>query len=210
MNGNNCNSDKVTIKVKLSDEDYHDISIDWSNESFDYRKQLFHQLAAYTGIPIPYICHVWVNSLNGTNPITNMEFETTYDFDIRGEPKEYAMSALNDGDCFLLYSELEFGFHFDSSGLCSILHLVHQDFVDETECNSQYCHYLGSRAFINIFAGKIKSDYLRSVLEPDFVFRTNSNRFSSEFLNLQIINLLDLHCSSRPPFYRARYLRNRG
>ncbi len=45
-------TNKVTIKMKLSDEDYHDIVLDWSDESCEYKQQLFMRKVRLFNYPI--------------------------------------------------------------------------------------------------------------------------------------------------------------
>ncbi|XP_015788425.1 uncharacterized protein LOC107365447 [Tetranychus urticae] len=56
MDGIDKNSDKTIFKVKFLGE-YHDVVIDWSDESHEYKQvQLFKQLESITGIANK---HIW-------------------------------------------------------------------------------------------------------------------------------------------------------
>uniref|UniRef100_T1KX47 Uncharacterized protein n=1 Tax=Tetranychus urticae TaxID=32264 RepID=T1KX47_TETUR len=161
MNENNSNTPD---KMRHSDEDYHDITIDWSNESFDYRNQLFHQLAAYTGIPVEY--QLLIDVQNPYLPTTGFGHlnpgiikQRVREYDVN---KEYAMESLYDGDCYFLTTEL-MSFHDDPSIFCCF-YLLHSDLVNENGCNPDYCHHLGSRLFSNKLSQFIKSEHLQKLL----------------------------------------------
>ncbi|XP_025017834.1 uncharacterized protein LOC112539488 [Tetranychus urticae] len=170
MNQENSNSDKITIKVRHSDEDYHDITIDWSNESFDYRKQLFHQLSAYTGIPIKQQDHVGVQHVNPYHNagLLNAEYDQTGLLNARWnwqyDTKELAMRAFDDGDCFLLETKMQV--NDIVPGISCSYQLVHRDVANESRCNLKYCHYLGRRSFTRKISEIIKSFQSQPILHP--------------------------------------------
>ncbi|XP_015789082.1 uncharacterized protein LOC107366019 [Tetranychus urticae] len=100
---------KITIKVKLSGEDYHDIVIDWTDETCEYHQQLYKQLAAYTGIPIFYIRNSYISKNNFTMPfwLENTDYSWRFTrpptvFDKNERNTEKCRSQFNDGDCFTL------------------------------------------------------------------------------------------------------------
>ncbi|XP_015791268.1 uncharacterized protein LOC107368007 [Tetranychus urticae] len=211
MNQENSNSDKITIKVRHSDEDYHDITIDWSNESFDYRKQLFHQLSAYTGIPIKQRSDVHVVHVNhqrnasmlnaehdqtgSANDVWNWEFDT----------KEHAMESLHDGDCFLFETMMHV--YANVPGISCTYYLVHRDVANESGCNPRYCHDLGRRSFTRNISEIIKAYQSQPILDPMVNGQTEEERKRIRLSvyndhNREIMSIVDAH--SAPQDCRIR------
>ncbi|XP_025017851.1 uncharacterized protein LOC107368054 [Tetranychus urticae] len=211
------NENNITIKVRLSDEDYHDISIDWSDESFDFKKQLFHQLSAYTGIPIIHQACIDVDNVNlhRCEGLMNAEFKNGDVHEYYGwkfDTKEDAMNALQDGDCFLLHTELKSGVY--HPGIYCTYKLVHWDLVSETGCNFHYCHYLGSRPIIERFTELVNSDSLQKAMDEAGLTMEERNR---TLINLNIKHFTELKCSAKNLIYpgsgwriHSDYLRYRG
>ncbi|XP_015782592.1 uncharacterized protein LOC107360444 isoform X2 [Tetranychus urticae] len=169
MNENNNNtSNKITIKVRHSDEDYHEITIDWANESFDYRKQLFHQLSAFTGIPFKY------QALS------------------LPDDKELAMEQIQDGACYFFKTYLGL-FYPNLASIFCFYQLIHRDLVNENDCNFYYCHSLGSRFFTKKFSEIIKSEHLQTLLDRRGAGQTWENLTRIK-LNLNIEHLTVLSC----------------
>ncbi|XP_025017795.1 uncharacterized protein LOC107367800 [Tetranychus urticae] len=146
----------VTIKVKLADEEYHDIVIDWSERSGKYKgKQVIDQLSTIIGIPSHYICDVyihlphdnWVEVENIEHKDFNPE-RFGEDFNDREQilfTKASCLGILNNGDCFVITTELIFcDFEFNFS-ICLESRLL----VNDNDCTGNYCHYSNTRAFIN-------------------------------------------------------------
>uniref|UniRef100_T1KX46 Uncharacterized protein n=1 Tax=Tetranychus urticae TaxID=32264 RepID=T1KX46_TETUR len=215
MNEDNSNT---SDKMRHSDEDYHEITIDWSNESFDYRKQLFHQLSAYTGIPVEHQMYIEVNNeFNRSGGLQNTEWKDTSYIAVYGwqyDTKEHAMNTFHDGDCFLLKTRIlvEDG---DNGISCDYV-LSHASLVNAAECNRHYCHYLGSRYFTKKFAELMKSNELQTILSQGG--GPSLEELHRMQLNLNIANLMNLKCtaviSAYPVLRRFNfdrlYLRYRG
>uniref|UniRef100_T1KWZ2 Uncharacterized protein n=1 Tax=Tetranychus urticae TaxID=32264 RepID=T1KWZ2_TETUR len=164
MNQENSNSDKI----RHSDEDYHEITIDWSNESFDYRKQLFHQLSAYTGVLNEQQECVKVDNVNGKHSLVNLEFRNgmlvELSLALRFDTKESAMKYFQDGDCFLIETIMNVnGWGY---GISCKHRLVHRDLANESGCNPEYCQYLGRRSFTRKISEIIKAEYSQPILDP--------------------------------------------
>ncbi|XP_015795299.1 uncharacterized protein LOC107371639 [Tetranychus urticae] len=138
-------SDKVTIKVKLADEGYHDLVIDWSDRSGKYKgKRVIDQLSTIIGIPSHYIGAAYINFTHN-----NLVEIFDKDLDERNQnefTKENCLGILNDDfDCFAITTELIFcRFEFD---LC--ICLESRLLVNDNDCTGNYCHYSNTRAFIN-------------------------------------------------------------
>uniref|UniRef100_T1KX44 Uncharacterized protein n=1 Tax=Tetranychus urticae TaxID=32264 RepID=T1KX44_TETUR len=219
MHETNHDSDKITIKIRHSDEDYHDITIDWSNESFDYRKQLFHQLAAYTGIPVEHQeCVDVQHASNRSGDLLNTEFKDgifNEVWDWEYDSKELAMNAFHDGDCFLFRTRI-FTAEF---GLFCRYTLQHQSLVNGTGCERYYCHYLARRSFTKRVSELLKSDELRKICDENGLrVREQPDEFRRMNLNLNIAHLTEPVCTAKisawPDIYRFdanhMYLRYRG
>uniref|UniRef100_T1KX27 Uncharacterized protein n=1 Tax=Tetranychus urticae TaxID=32264 RepID=T1KX27_TETUR len=211
MNEVGRNSDKI----RHSDEDYHEITIDWSNESFDFMKQLFHQLSAYTGIPVE---HQECVSVHNVNPPLNIGLVNAEVNNGRGlefyawetDTKERAMRCFHDGDCFLLQTTMiSYGLH---PGICCTYELVHRDLVSEVGCNLHYCHYLGIRAITKRISELVSSDYIQKILSVE---RETDEDRKRVLLNLNIYHLEEVNCSAVVSVYpylgfQNNYLRYRG
>ncbi|XP_015794423.2 uncharacterized protein LOC107370991 [Tetranychus urticae] len=219
MNENN-NSDKITIKVRHSDEDYHDITIDWSNESFDYRKQVLHQLSAFTGIPVKYQAYVAVTGVGLTSvDLGNPEFgdEEGLGYTLP-DKKEDAMEYIQDGACYLFKTNLFIDQKYaptDPSIICAYM-LTHRDLVNENGCNFYYCQHRGSRFFTQKFSEVIKSEHLQTLLDARVEGQTQETLTRIK-LNLNIEHLTRLDClrsfESHGPInypFPDYYLRYRG
>uniref|UniRef100_T1KX23 Uncharacterized protein n=1 Tax=Tetranychus urticae TaxID=32264 RepID=T1KX23_TETUR len=213
------NSDKITIKVRLSDEDYHDIKIDWSNESFDYRKQLFHQLSAYTGIPVEHQEYVAVSrAFRHAHGLINTEWKDgifNEGWNWEYDSKERAMNAFHDGDCFLFRTQL---FAADTGLFCRY-DLQHQSLVNETGCDRNYCYYLGRRSFTERVSELLKSDEMRKICDENGLrVGEQPDEFRRMNLNLNIAHLTHPVCTGLilawPGLFRFdanhMYLRYRG
>ncbi|XP_015791316.1 uncharacterized protein LOC107368048 isoform X1 [Tetranychus urticae] len=176
MNQENSNSDKITIKIRHSDEYYHEITIDWSNESFDYRKQLFHQLSAYTGIPIKQQMSLFVRN---EQPRLGVELVNTEcaDWNTRLVTKEHAMSVFQDGDCFLLETLM---YKNGAPNISCVYRLVHRDVATEFGCNLDYCHYLCRRSFSRRISEIIKAYQSQHILDPMAHGQTEEERQRSK------------------------------
>ncbi|XP_015791100.1 uncharacterized protein LOC107367862 [Tetranychus urticae] len=219
MHETNHDSDKITIKMRHSDEDYHEITIDWSNESFDYRKQLFHQLSAYTGIPVEHNLYVNVNrDLHQSDGLLNTEWKDgsfNVGYAWQYDTKEHAMNAFRDGDCFLFTTQL----FADDNGMYCEYDLQHQSLINETGCDRNYCYYLGRRSFTERVSELLKSDELRKICDENGLkLYVQPAEFLRMNLNLNIAHLTHPVCtagiSALPGLYRFNanhmYLRYRG
>ncbi|XP_025016242.1 uncharacterized protein LOC112538663 isoform X1 [Tetranychus urticae] len=187
---NNNTSDKITIKVRHSDENYHEITIDWANESFDYRKQLFHQLSAFTGIPFKYQAYVFVKANERISfDLHNIEF---YDELSLPDDKELAMEQIQDGACYFFKTYLGL-FYPNLASIFCFYQLIHRDLVNENDCNFYYCHSLGSRFFTKKFSEIIKSEHLQTFLDRRREGQTWETLTRIK-LNLNIEHLTGLIC----------------
>ncbi|XP_015791460.1 uncharacterized protein LOC107368193 [Tetranychus urticae] len=162
MDGNDNNSDKVTIRVKISDDDYQDIHFDWSKvHTHDVDKSIFEQLSAFTGIKTEAVRCMGLRNLgpqmstNISNPIFNKPGFHRYPYSPhdRSDPE---LISMRDGDCYRLYAYTRFDF--DLTCICVMYTLLHQDLVDETECNINFCLQKGSRVFLDKLAKVVNSD----------------------------------------------------
>ncbi|XP_015791115.1 uncharacterized protein LOC107367875 [Tetranychus urticae] len=157
------NLNKVTIKVKVENEGYHDIVIDWSDERFPYKdQQVINQLSTIIGIPVELIRLTWLvyapNNHFHLRNIENKSFNPRFfepvepdedDLDIMPYlfTRENCLGRLNDGDRFVLSSYLEpEGNCFDMS---IWLYSLDCELYNENNCTENYCHYSNTRAFID-------------------------------------------------------------
>ncbi|XP_015791114.1 uncharacterized protein LOC107367874 [Tetranychus urticae] len=162
-------SDKVTIKVKVEDEGYHDIVIDWSDGSFPYKdQQVINQLASIIGIPVEYIfMALLIYAPHNHFDLRNIEHRSfdprLWDIDADDPEvfdeddnalmpchftREKCLGRLNDGDRFVMSTDLYLG----SDG-CFSLHLwlysLDCELYNENNCTHHYCHYSSTRTFID-------------------------------------------------------------
>ncbi|XP_015781820.1 uncharacterized protein LOC107359767 [Tetranychus urticae] len=133
--------DKITIKIKVGGEDYHDLSIDWSDRE-DVGRQIFPQLASIIGIPIYKMNYLVIQCYPDSD---RDEFFRNK----RNTPNEYydfnRLKILNDGDCYALgmyFENHEPPFHVN-------LELYNRSNFDENRCTAWYCPHINGRDFLN-------------------------------------------------------------
>ncbi|XP_015788829.1 uncharacterized protein LOC107365773 isoform X2 [Tetranychus urticae] len=158
---------KTTLKVKLSGEDYHDIVIDWEDETCEYNQQIYQQLAAYTGIPIFYIKNSYILPGNFNIPfgLENTDYlwrftrpPTVFDVNERNR------SRFNDGDCFNLRcctyickdQDQLFDFAVD---------LMASSYCNDNGCNIFWCQHRNTRAYLDKMIGIVKNTELQKKIK---------------------------------------------
>ncbi|XP_015782254.1 uncharacterized protein LOC107360143 [Tetranychus urticae] len=137
----NDTPDKITIKVKVAGEDYHDLLFDWS-DSEDVGRQVFRQLASIIGIPIHKMNRFMIQCYPDPDTVA-------FFFNKRNTPTGYHdfdhLKILNNGDCYALemtFENYEPPFHVN-------LFLYNRSSFDDNQCTAQYCQHINGRDFIN-------------------------------------------------------------
>ncbi|XP_015791472.1 uncharacterized protein LOC107368211 [Tetranychus urticae] len=169
MDGNDNNFDKVTIRVKISDDDYLDMLFDWSKiHTYDMDKAIFEQLSTFTGIQIEAVGSITL--LNYRYP-DSLSFQRTINNPCSDKrcfrrvpykpvgPHHYSIQerfSMRDGDYYRLTASARLDPDLDN--IFVRYGLLHQDLVDETECNRRFCHSKGSRVFLDKLAKVVNSD----------------------------------------------------
>ncbi|XP_015791060.1 uncharacterized protein LOC107367825 [Tetranychus urticae] len=176
-------SDKVTIKVKVADEGYHDIVIDWSDERFPYKdQQVINQLSTIIGIPVELIRmtildYAPLNYFDLRN-IEHKSFDPRFyedDAPDEDEPdfmpcnftRENCLGRLNDGDRFVLRSYL----NWKLDGCFDItidLYSLDSEFYNENNCTDNYCHYSNTRTFIDRKVSVARNTELHNILRARY------------------------------------------
>ncbi|XP_015781401.1 uncharacterized protein LOC107359429 [Tetranychus urticae] len=133
--------DRVTIKVKIGGEDYHDIVIDWSDGK-DTSQILIDQLSLLTGIPCENIDCVIVNCVPGHVYISNSGPSR---IDRDKFPREKYNAYITDGDCFAI----AFDFDYYMDRFISRLNLVSRQNYDDELCTRDFCQYSNARPMLN-------------------------------------------------------------
>uniref|UniRef100_T1KNQ7 Uncharacterized protein n=1 Tax=Tetranychus urticae TaxID=32264 RepID=T1KNQ7_TETUR len=90
---------KTTIKVKLGDEDYYDIVIDWTDYRYKYHQQIYDQLAVYTGIPHFFMCSSFITNRGSTMMMSNVH--RLWRAQARNESVRFFRRRVHDGDFYL-------------------------------------------------------------------------------------------------------------
>ncbi|XP_015791470.1 uncharacterized protein LOC107368208 [Tetranychus urticae] len=173
MNENDSNSNKTTIKVKLSD-DYQDIVIDWNAKTSDeIGESIIDQLSAFTRIPSEKISFLtFLKPYNGNlgnhfTTIDRIAYLHYYWNSCTRKMEDIRDHFFTDGDCFMLNTNLLLTFDLDQTYVHYVL--THQDLIDETECSRFLCHHTCNRAFLDKQAEICNSDfdsYLRDQPRP--------------------------------------------
>ncbi|XP_015791098.1 uncharacterized protein LOC107367860 isoform X1 [Tetranychus urticae] len=192
---NNKDCDKTTIRVQVSDA-YRDIIIDWSKEFRDIEKEMFRQLAEFTGISLKkskdlgfikppgnnvypdnsyvhVVGHLAYCNMRNSYPEAQDRTESSVLFTTQDLKDKY----FRDGDCFSLNTKMKMQFTLDE--LYVEYRLVHLDLIDETECSLSFCHHISNKGFLDKQAKITNSDiesYLRDQPRPSLngiVFFTN-------------------------------------
>ena len=213
MNATGQSKDKVTIKVRIGGEDFHDVVIDWTDGQ-DTSQHLIDQLSLITGIPCENIDCVIVNCTPGHVYISNLGPSSLY----RNKfPKEKYNEFVNDGDCFVI----AFDFDFYMDRFCARLNLVNRQNFDDEQCTRSFCHYSNGRAMLNRRIGIIKNSALLSkfkqILKAAYI-PSSTGRMMAAFtanVNCNIQPYICAGCDRNPhsgnPFsLSAYYSRTRG
>ncbi|XP_025017395.1 uncharacterized protein LOC112539256 [Tetranychus urticae] len=214
MNANSNVPGKVTIKVKLSDEDYHDIVLDWSDESCEYKQQLFmRKLASFTRVPIEYFTSVIVSHEQDTRIFHNQE--TKYRIDMfKPVENETFMSIFSDGDCFCL-NTIFFWSNLDN-GLVIQFELESSDRANVSQCSRFWCQYTSTRSLMDKRVKILTNSELNAKLNAASERRHVDN--GAEFrrlyfgYNINQVHSMYFHCRSEDmDFLPERlYSPNRG
>ncbi|XP_015788837.1 uncharacterized protein LOC107365781 [Tetranychus urticae] len=160
MSGNNDYPSKVTIKMRPSDEDYQDITIDWSDESCEHKQQLFfRKIASFIGLPAKYLSSIYINHTTTLIPLYNTESNFQYD---PPRVNDTFWRSLNDGDCFLLRSWLRLIDHECLFDLHIDIFSAQREDIHPTQCTLLYCQTINSRSYLN----KRKEIILNSAIFP--------------------------------------------
>ncbi|XP_015791052.1 uncharacterized protein LOC107367819 [Tetranychus urticae] len=177
------NLDKVTIKVKVEDEGYHDIVIDWSDGSSPYKdQQVINQLSTIIGIPVELI---WMTILDYAPlnyfDLQNIEHRSfdpwfyEHDAPDENEPdfmpcnftRENCLGRLNDGDRFVLRTDLTLWVD-GCFSLDIYLYSLDCELYNENNCTQNYCHYSNTRAFIDRRISVVRNTELHNILRARY------------------------------------------
>ncbi|XP_015791739.1 uncharacterized protein LOC107368434 isoform X2 [Tetranychus urticae] len=165
MNEKDSNSNKTTIRVKLSD-DYQDIVIDWSAKTSDeIGESIIEQLSAFTRIPsekMDFLTFLKPGNGNRENLFVSYQQPGNACFYYNRRYCDRKMEDIRDhfftdGDCFMLNTKLLLTFDLDNTYVTYVL--THQDLIDETACSADHCHHTCNRAFLDKQAGIVNSDF---------------------------------------------------
>ncbi|XP_015788824.1 uncharacterized protein LOC107365769 [Tetranychus urticae] len=182
MTVNNDTSSKITIKVRLSDEDYQDITIDWSDESCEHKQQiLIRKIASFIGLPIQYIRVVDIYPTTNHISLSNTEshFHTLYVTIPPPRVNETFWQRINDGDCFYLRSSLFLLDHEHPLDLYVDLFSAEREDIHPTECSEFYCQIKNSRSWLD----KKKEIILNSEIFPKVRAITSEVRWTNVWFN---------------------------
>ncbi|XP_015788156.1 uncharacterized protein LOC107369697 [Tetranychus urticae] len=218
-NKNDC--DKTTIKVQVSDA-YRIIIIDWSK---NIKKEIFRQLAEFTGISIEKTQSISFskppvgNDVNPPNPFLRptgdlaiCHFEKSFSRPAaipQGyylyTKEDYRDKFFRDGDCFALNTRMFMTFTLDKFNVQ--YNLVHRDLIDETDCNQLFCHHISKKAFLDKQAKISNSDiesYLRNQPRPVPIVE---DTLDEEFHAARVIRQREIHADLNIGQYFHSYCR---
>uniref|UniRef100_T1L5D1 Uncharacterized protein n=1 Tax=Tetranychus urticae TaxID=32264 RepID=T1L5D1_TETUR len=136
--------DKITIKVKVAGEDYHDLLLDWSDRE-DVGRQVFRQLASITGIPFYKMNRLSIQCYPDSDRAESFYNKRNTPNDVYGYYDFNRLKILNDGDCYALVMctlTYEPPFHVG-------LRLCRRSNFDENQCTAWYCQHINGRDFLN-------------------------------------------------------------
>ncbi|XP_025017407.1 uncharacterized protein LOC107366024 [Tetranychus urticae] len=164
MTGNNDSPSKVTIKLKItSDEDYQDVTIDWSDESCELKQLLLiRKIADSIGLPAQYIRFVSLNNTTDVFPLSNTESNFCATYSGPALVDHTFWQSINDGDCFYLRSFLGLINHECLFDLIVGLFSAEPEYIHPTECSRFYCQIINSRSWLD----KKKEIILNSEIFP--------------------------------------------
>ncbi|XP_015788898.1 uncharacterized protein LOC107365842 [Tetranychus urticae] len=213
MNANSNVPGKVTIKMKLSDEDYHDIVLDWSDESCEYKQQLFmRKLASYTRVPIEYFTCVILFHGRDTHIFHNQE--TKYRIGMIEPENETFMSIFNDGNCFCVYTA--FCWSDQDNGFVIRFELATPDVANVSQCDWFWCQYTSTRGLMDKRIKILKNSELNAKLNAENERRHDDDgaefgRLYSDY-NINQVHSMYFNCRSDEMDYHPerRYPSNRG
>ncbi|XP_015791116.1 uncharacterized protein LOC107367876 [Tetranychus urticae] len=160
-------SDKVTIKVKVANEGYHDLVIDWSSGE-SKRKQVFDQLSTIIGIPTRYINGAYMYlGVDDCIVVENYECRKfnpeMSDDDCEERTEPVFLRRLNDGDCFAACIRIIFSRNFVEV----TVYLYIRGLFNDNYCTTHYCTSK-NRAFINRQAAIASNSELRMKIQSKF------------------------------------------
>ncbi|XP_015786285.1 uncharacterized protein LOC107363565 [Tetranychus urticae] len=200
-------SDKVTIKVKILEEEYHEITIDWSDGQTALQRQqsVFRKLQSITGIPIEYsyfLIFAIPEERVGWSVFYNSDFKLKSHGTLTDDDrfnKEKVMSIIENGDEFIICSDLRCS---DDKHLYCFYTLIHTDFLDETDCSEAICHHKESRAFTNRRAQLVADEALNGQLNCLLPNNRSGNEreWVNIYLRLNIYQFIVAVCKQHEPF----------
>uniref|UniRef100_T1KL46 Uncharacterized protein n=1 Tax=Tetranychus urticae TaxID=32264 RepID=T1KL46_TETUR len=219
MSENNDKSSKITIKVKLIDEDYQNITIDWSDESCENKQQLFLQkIASFIGLPVGYIRSVKIYTPTQNNSLYNQENH------LRNSPiselltpipvNETFNQSLNDGDCFFLLALLGLINHecFFDFQIC--LYNPEMEGISAIQCDRFICHYTVTRLWLNKRKKIILNSELMAKIRagfPEQRYSYDGDEWAKTLVNFNIRQYYTPCCRLMMGIFpqRSLYLRHR-
>ncbi|XP_015788426.1 uncharacterized protein LOC107365448 [Tetranychus urticae] len=220
MDKNSDNSDKTIFKVKFLGE-YHDVVIDWSDESHEYKQvQLFKQLESITGIANKYICQVDLEADNQDPFLTeNPDSEYFYSIVLPNDftkDRIYNQYIHDDEILVLRYHPVYDSRRVDNYLFC-YYELTNENMIREGVCSmyGRYCPHLQSKTVFNKVKYVFSDEFQSKII--DRIGSSNSSpveRFLMEFNVQQYFRFICTETLRRWPMrFRQRfalYLRNRG
>ncbi|XP_015789009.1 uncharacterized protein LOC107365944 [Tetranychus urticae] len=167
-------STETTIKVKLGDEDYHDIVIDWTDDSCEYKQQLlFRKLAEFTGIPSKHIFNSYIHKEDFPFWLENTDYE--YRYDTSPVTNETLMTNFKEGDCFAIRTRMFMNDERDDLFSISV-DLISSRHFHPTECRHFWCPHKDTRGLLN----KRREMILNSGLQAKIKAALPERRYSFE------------------------------
>ncbi|XP_015788760.1 uncharacterized protein LOC107365719 [Tetranychus urticae] len=217
MSKNNDNSSKITIKVKLMDEDYQDITIDWSDESCENKQQLFNRkIASFIGLPVEYIRWVFIFTQTQNVFVSNRDYLFRQYFNtITEHGNETLSQSLNDGDRFFLIAgfgliDHECCFDFQIS-----LYNAEMEGINAIQCDRLICHHISTRLWLNKRKKIILYTELMAKIRagfPEQRYLDDSDEWAKTLVNFNIRQYYSPCCHLRMGIFPQKhlYLRHRG
>ncbi|XP_015788916.1 uncharacterized protein LOC107365859 isoform X2 [Tetranychus urticae] len=204
-------NNKTTIKVKLSDEDYHDIVIDWADETCEYHQQIFQQLVAYTGIPILYInCSI---ILKDESAILMENTNRLWRAEILNHTEETVRSRLNDGDCFTLHFDVDLVSGYDHLFDTNV-NLIDSSDSHGNECKQFWCQHQSTRVYLDKIIGTLTNSELQKKIKAELPaerYSVDGDEWMKLMVNFNIKQYLGGYCTLAAVRQEFRpYLPHRG
>ncbi|XP_015789129.1 uncharacterized protein LOC107366070 [Tetranychus urticae] len=212
----------LNIKVKMfDDKEYFNIRIDWSDvECKTKQQQVFHQLAAFTGIPVKYTMSLTfkTNRPNTDRLVSysNIEMNPTglrlahsgYDYFNRNVFE----SVIHEGDRFILdtYMACSYDKHLYISYF-----LIDENLSSEKGCTRFLCRHKTSRAFtmakMKLITSEKMAEQLQTMLVNPEANLPWPELWDDAFIDLNIAQYRNPLCIFTEVYYRPQlYLRMRG